>query len=171
MKRKMSQHAAAGRGGGCGRREKPIIFRKWEKQKVSSPQYQRLRMTHSIREKINLSNSWIKYKRMLQTISNAASEGYLVTETMGTGTGKKQVIKLPDAINPNNLELKDKNIIRAEEVKTIAKRRLKLEDSLKKGGYTTVYDQCSQEVQIKLESTDNWERHKRSSLSTSSSRR
>ena len=114
-------------------------------------------MTHSIREKINLSNSWIKYKRMLQTISNAASEGYLVTETMGTGTGKKQVIKLPDAINPNNLELEDKKIICAEEVKTIAKRCLKLEDSLKKG-YTTVYNQCLQEVGDKLKSTDNWEK-------------
>ncbi len=71
--------------------------------------------------------------------------------------GRKQVIDLPSAINPNDLELEDKKIIQAEEVKTIAKRHLKLEDSLKKG-YATVYDQCLQEVQDKLELTDNCER-------------
>jgi hypothetical protein len=72
-------------------------------------------------------------------------------------TGRKQMINLPSAIDPNNLELEDKKIIQAEEVKTIAKRRLKLKDSLKKG-YAMVYDQCSQEVQDNLKSTDNWER-------------
>jgi hypothetical protein len=61
-------------------------------------------------------------------------EGYLVAETVHTG--KKKVIKLLATIDPNNL---DKIIIRAEEVKTIAKRRLKLEDSLTKG-YAKVYD-------------------------------
>ena len=34
----------------------------------------------------------------------------------------------------------------------MAKRRQKLEESLKKG-YATVYDHCSQEVQNKLESS------------------
>ena len=71
--------------------------------------------------------------------------------------GRKQVIDLPSAINPNNQELEDKKIIRAEEVTTIAKRHMKLKDSLTKG-YATVYDQCSQEVPDKLESTDGWER-------------
>jgi hypothetical protein len=41
-------------------------------------------------------------------------------------------------------------------VKTIAKRRLKLSDALKKG-YATVYNQCLQEVKDKLEATDDWE--------------
>ncbi len=45
-------------------------------------------------------------------------------------------------------------------MKTIAKRRLKLQDSLKKG-YATVYDQCSQEVRIKLEATDDWDKMQR----------
>jgi hypothetical protein len=85
----------------------------------------------------------------------AALEGYWVAETVRTG--RKQVINLPSAIDPNNPELEDKKIIQAEEVKTIAKRHLKLEDSLKEG-YATVYDQCLQEVQDKLESTDDWER-------------
>ncbi len=76
----------------------------------------------------------------------------MVAETVRMG--RKQVIDLPRAIDPNDLELEDKKIIQAEEVKTIAKRHLKLEDSLKKG-YAMVYDQCLQEVQDKLETTDN----------------
>jgi hypothetical protein len=79
----------------------------------------------------------------------------LVAETVRTG--RKQVIDLPSAINPNNPELDNKKIIQAEEVKTIAKRPLKLEASLKKG-YATVYDKCLQEVRDKLELTDDWER-------------
>ncbi len=39
----------------------------------------------------------------------AASEWYLVVETVRTG--RKQVIDLPSAIDPNNLELEDKKII------------------------------------------------------------
>jgi hypothetical protein len=38
----------------------------------------------------------------------------------------------------------------------IAKQRLKFVESLKKG-YAMVYDQCSQEVNDKLEGTDDWE--------------
>ena len=84
----------------------------------------------------------------------SASEGYLVAETMRTG--KHQIIELPPAIDPNASDAEDQKIIRAEEVKTIAKRRLKLAESLKKG-YVTVYDQCSQEVKDKLEGADDWE--------------
>ncbi len=72
-------------------------------------------------------------------------------------TGKKQLIALPPAVDENATNIDDQRIIRAEEVKTVAKRRLKLEDVLKKG-YATVYDQCSQEVKDKLEATNNWER-------------
>ena len=54
-------------------------------------------------------------------------------------------------------DAEDQKIIRAEEVKTVAKRRLKLGEALKKG-YATVYDQCSQEVRDKLESTDDWDK-------------
>jgi hypothetical protein len=39
----------------------------------------------------------------------AALEGYLVAETMRMG--RKQVINLPSAINPNNPELEDKKVI------------------------------------------------------------
>ncbi len=85
----------------------------------------------------------------------------MVAETVRTG--RKQVIDLPSAIDPNNPELEDAKIIQAEEVKTIGKRCLKLKDSMKKG-YAMVYDQCLQEVQDKLESTDNWERTQKEQL-------
>jgi len=84
----------------------------------------------------------------------SAKEGYLVAETVRTG--RAQIIELPPAVDPNAADADDQKIIRAEEVKTIANRRLKLAESLKKG-YATVYDQCSQEVKDKLEATDNWE--------------
>jgi hypothetical protein len=61
------------------------------------------------------------------------------------------------------MDAEDPKIISAEEVKTIAKRRLKLADSLKKG-YATVYNQCSQEVKDKLEGTGDWESTKRDQL-------
>jgi hypothetical protein len=60
-----------------------------------------------------------------------ASEGYLVAETVRSG--REQIIKLLPAIDPNAANADDQKIIRAEEVKTIAKRRLKLAESLKKG--------------------------------------
>ena len=66
----------------------------------------------------------------------SAHEGYLVAKMVRTG--REQIIELPPAVDPSAANVDDQKIIRAEEVKTIAKRRLKLADSLKKG-YTTVY--------------------------------
>jgi hypothetical protein len=63
-------------------------------------------------------------------------------------------------VGPNAPNMADLKIIRDKEVKTIAKRRLKLQDSLKKG-CATVYDQCSQEVSDKLEATDDWDKTQR----------
>jgi hypothetical protein len=88
----------------------------------------------------------------------SANKGYLVAKTVRTG--REQMIPLPDAVDPNAPDAADLNIIRGKEAKTIAKRRLKLQDSLKKG-YATVYDQCSQAVQDKLEATDGWDRTQR----------
>ena len=70
-------------------------------------------------------------------------------------TGREQIIEHTPAIDPNAAGANNQRIIRAEEVKTIAKRRLKLATSLKKG-YITLYNQCSQEVKDKLKATDNW---------------
>ena len=61
----------------------------------------------------------------------SANKGYLVAKTVRTG--REQIIKLPPAINPNAANADDQRIIRAEEVKMIAKRRLRLAESLKKG--------------------------------------
>ncbi len=83
-----------------------------------------------------------------------AFEGYLVAKTVRTG--REQIIVLPLAVDPNAPDAADLAIISAEEVKTLAKRRLKLAKSLKKG-YATVYNQCSQEVKDKLEATGDWE--------------
>ncbi len=73
----------------------------------------------------------------------SATEGYLVAETVRTG--REQTIPLPAMVDASAPDAADLKIIRDEEVKTIAKRRLKLQDSLKKG-YATIYDQCSYEV-------------------------
>jgi hypothetical protein len=83
-----------------------------------------------------------------------AYKGYLVAKTVRTG--REQIIALPPAVNPNAPDAADLATIRAEEVKMVAKKRLKLAESLKKE-YTTIYDQCSQEVNDKLEATDDWE--------------
>jgi hypothetical protein len=80
----------------------------------------------------------------------SAAEGYLVAETVLTG--KKQIIELPPAVDPNAADVDNQNIIRVEEVKLVSKWRQRVEELLKKG-YTTVYDQCSQEVRDKLENT------------------
>ena len=85
----------------------------------------------------------------------AHNKGYLVAETVRTG--KQQMIDLPHPIDGNDPNVEDLKIVRAEEVKSVAKRRLKLEELLKKG-YTTVYSQCTEEVWDKLESSDDWER-------------
>ncbi len=68
-------------------------------------------------------------------------------------TRKEQMIVLSSAVDASVPTVADLKIIRDKEVKTIAKRRLKLQDSLKKG-YVTVYDQCSQEVRDKLKTMD-----------------
>ncbi len=59
----------------------------------------------------------------------SASEGYLVSETVRIG--REQTIALPDAVDPNAPDAANLTIIIAKEVKMIAKRRLKLQDSLK----------------------------------------
>jgi hypothetical protein len=84
-----------------------------------------------------------------------ACKGYLVTKTVRTG--KKQIIELPPAVDESAADAEDQKIIRAEEVKTVVKRQLKLGEALKKW-YATVYDQCFQEVRDKLELTDNWDK-------------
>ena len=56
----------------------------------------------------------------------------------------------------NDPEADDLIIIREEVVRVVAKRRITLNQDLKKG-FDTVYHQCYQEVMDKLESSDRWE--------------
>ncbi len=83
-----------------------------------------------------------------------ADEGYLVAEMIRSG--KKQSIPLPAHVDPNDPDKTDLEAIRAEHVKTVAKKRQKLRESLMKG-YATVYGQCSQEVRDKLKASKDWE--------------
>jgi hypothetical protein len=82
------------------------------------------------------------------------AKGYLVAQTVQTR--KQQMISLPLPVDPNAPDKANLEIIRAEEIKSVAKRRQKLEEALKKG-FATVYDQCSQEMRDKLDSSDNLE--------------
>jgi hypothetical protein len=72
-------------------------------------------------------------------------------------TRKKQTIDLPPPMDLSTFDLEDLNILWKEEVKSVAKRRQKLEAFLKKG-YATVYDQHSQEVCDELKAMVDWER-------------
>jgi hypothetical protein len=94
-------------------------------------------------------------KNVVNYLQRMSNEGYLIAQTVWTG--KKQVIKLPEPVDQNSTTATDDATIRAELVKAIGKRQMKLADLLMKG-YTTVYGQCSQEVKDKLEGSDNWER-------------
>jgi hypothetical protein len=154
---KISQQAAAGCGGGHSGRGKPRYYpRLGETKGFKSAISKIVHDTFNMRQNKFATQVTQLQKNVANYLpSTAALEGYLVAETVRTG--RKQVINLPSAIDPNDPELEDKKIIQAEDVKTIAKWRLKLEDSLKKG-YATVYDQCLQEVQDKLKLMDNWER-------------
>ena len=56
----------------------------------------------------------------------------------------------------NDLDADDLATVRVEVVRAVAKRRITLNQDLKKG-FSTVYDEASQEVRDKLESSDGWE--------------
>ena len=81
------------------------------------------------------------------------TEGYLVVEMVHTG--KQQIIALTPPVDPNAEVKADLEIIWAENIKAVVKRRQKLEELLK-NGYAPVYDQCLQEVRNKLELVNNW---------------
>jgi hypothetical protein len=88
------------------------------------------------------NKSATKFTQLQKNVANylqrtLAYEGYLVAKMVRTG--REQIIAPPQAVDPNAPDAADLAIIREEEVKTVAKRRLKLAESLKKG-YATVYD-------------------------------
>jgi predicted transcriptional regulator len=156
----MSQQAAAGRGGGRGGgRGKP---RYYPRGGVDATKAFKSTISEIAEDMFNTGQNKFaaKFTQSRKNVSKYlqrkfAYEGYLVAKMVCTG--KKQIIELPPAMDESAADVEDQKIIRDEEVKTVAKRRLKLGEALKKG-YATVYDQCSQEVRDKLESTDNWDK-------------
>ena len=85
----------------------------------------------------------------------AINEGYLVAESIRTR--KQQMIELPPPVDKADPDAANLKIVCTEEVKSVAKHRQKLEESLKKG-YTMVYSQCSKEVRAKLKASDDWDK-------------
>jgi len=162
----MSQQAAAGRGagpagrGGGGR--KPRYFPRAGGEATKGF---KSAISEIAQDSFNTGQNKFaaQFTQSRKNVANylqrtSASEGYLVAETVRTG--REQTIPLPAAVDANAPDAADLKIIRDEEVKTIAKKRLKLQDSLKKG-YATIYDQCSQEVRDKLEATNDWDKTQR----------
>ena len=78
----------------------------------------------------------------------------MVAQTIRMGVLKK--IDLPPPVPANDPDADDLTIVRVEVVRAVAKRLITLNQDLKKG-FATMYDQCSQEVRDKLESSDGWE--------------
>jgi hypothetical protein len=157
----MSQQAAAGRGAGRGGGRKPRYFPKGRGMHTVAKAY---KSSISGIEEHTFNTGQNKFAaQFTQSRENVANflqltahdEGYLVVETVRTG--KQQTIDLPPPIDRNDPDAEDLKIVRAEEVKSVAKRQLKLEESLKKG-YGTVCSQCAEEVRDKLKSSNDWER-------------
>jgi hypothetical protein len=158
----MSQHAAvgggapAGLGGGRGTRNMRYHPRAGDASKGFKSLISEIAIdtfnTEQNKFAAQLTQSRKNVANYLQRTS--AYEGYLVAETVRSG--REQIIELPPPNDASAADAEDQKIIQAKEVKLIAKWRLKLTESLKKG-YATVYIQCSQEVKDKLEVTDDWE--------------
>jgi hypothetical protein len=155
----MSQQAAVGQGAGRGGGRKHWYFARGGGFNVVKPH--RSAISEIANNTFNTGhNKFVaQFMELQKNIANylqwsLAAEGYLVAEMVRTG--KKQMIKLPAAVDENVPDKGDLNIIRNKEIKSVAKRKQKLGESLMKG-FATVYEQCSREVKKKLENTKNWE--------------
>jgi hypothetical protein len=157
----MSQQAVAGQGAGRGGGRKPQYFPKGRGMDTMAKAYKS--SISGIEEHMfntGQNKFAAQFTQSRENVANflqrtAHDEGYLVTETVRTG--KQQTIDLPPPIDGNDPDAEDLKIVCAKEVKSVAKCRLMLEESLKKG-YATVYSQCAEEVRDKLKSSDDWER-------------
>jgi hypothetical protein len=146
----MSQQVAVGQGApaaGCGGAQKPQYFHQGG---VKPAKGFKSLISEIANNTFNTGKNKFaaQFTQSRKNVANylqrtSAAEGYLVAKTVHTG--RQQTIELPPPIDPNNPDTTDLNIIRAEEVKTVAKLRMKLAKLLKKG-YATVYDQCSKVV-------------------------
>ena len=158
----MSQQAVAGHGAGRGGRRKPRYFpRKGggnftaTAKAYKSPITKIAKYTFNTGENKFAAQFTESQERVAGYVQRSGmDESYLVAERIRTRTA--QTIMLPPPVDANAADKGDLEIIRVKVVKSAAKRRQKLEESLKKG-YATVYDQCSQEVRDKLKVMRDWE--------------
>jgi hypothetical protein len=155
----MSQQATSRQGAGRGGGRKHWYFTRGGGIDAVKPR--KLVISEIANSTFNTSHNKfaVQFTELQKNIANflqwsSAAEGYLVAETVQTG--KKQMIKLPTAMDKKVPDKDNLNIIRNKEIKSVAKRQQKLGESLKKG-FATVYEQCSREVKEKLENTKNWE--------------
>ena len=147
----MSQQAAAGRGAGRGGGRKPRYFpRKGGGNFTATAKAYKSPITEIAKYTFNTGKNKFaaQFTELRERVAGyvqriGMDESYLVAETIRMGTA--QTIALPRPVDANASDKADLEIICVEVVKSVAKRRQKLEESLKKG-YATVYDQCSQEV-------------------------
>jgi hypothetical protein len=144
----MSQQAAASQGGGPagrgGGRRKPRYFPQAGGQDTKG--FKSV-ISKIAQDTFNTGQNKFaaQFTQLQKNVANylqrtLASKRYLVAKMVRTG--KEQTIALPSAVDPSAPNAANLKIIRDKEVETIAKRRLKLQDSLKKG-YATLCDQCS----------------------------
>jgi hypothetical protein len=133
----MSQQAAAGQEAGRGGGRKPRYFPRGRGIETVAKAYKSSNpgiKEHTFNTGQNkfaaqFTQSCKNVANFLQRTAN--DKGYLVAETVRTG--KQQTIDLPPPINGNDPNVEDLKIVHAEEVKSVAKRWLKLDESLKKG--------------------------------------
>ena len=85
---------------------------------------------------------------------SVGKKAYLVAQTIRTGV--LQTIDLSLPVPANNPDSDDLIIVKEEVVRVVTKRRITLNQDLKKG-FATLYDQFSQEMRDKLESSDGLE--------------
>jgi hypothetical protein len=138
----MSQQAAAGRGAGRGGGRKPkIIPRGGGVESLSKAFWSSTsgigKWTFNTGQNKFAAQFTLSREEVANYIQRTlADEGYLVAETIRSG--KKQLIPLPAPVDLNDPDKTDLEAIQAEDVKTVAKRRQKLRESLMKG-YAMVY--------------------------------
>ena len=154
----MSQQAAAGQGAGHGGGRKPRFIPQGGGDHFDKP----FKLSTVGIEKWTFNTGQNKYAAQFtlhcEEVANyiqrtLPDEGYSVAQTIRSGM--KQSIALPPPVDQSNPDKEDLEAIRAKDVKTVAKRRQKLKESLLKE-HATVYAQCSQGVRDKLKASKDW---------------
>jgi hypothetical protein len=154
----MSQQLQAGRAGWGGRGGQGRGGSRTHNSIAYLPKIYKSPITEIAYDKFNtvVSKHAALFTKSRKNIANyiqrsSLDEGFLVAQVIRTGA--EQTIAMPAAADANDA---DAVIVRTEQVRAVAKRRAKLDASIKRG-FATLYDQCSEQVKTKLEATNGWE--------------